>query len=169
MNKTKNPKKYIERSQHLIDIFHENGINLWCNFIFGYVGERPDTLVQTIEFILRNKEKIGFLSGHGLIAFPGCQVFEEYKLLREKFNMSFSEKESYPELFHYRVNPSLDFTYEQMTALSQVLLKIVNKKENFIKTYAWKWLWKNEEFFSLDEKVKLSYMKEHELPYSCDI
>ena len=153
MNKTKDPKTYIKRSQHLIDLFYEHGINLWCNFIFGYVGESADTLVQTLEFILKNKSKMGFLSGHGLTAFPGTQVFKELNILKEKFNISIATEVSHPELLHYKINPSVDFTFEQITALSQILIKIINKKEAFERVYAWKCLGLETNSSLLDEKM----------------
>ena len=165
MNKTNNPKEYIRRSQHLIDLFYENNLRLWCNFIFGYVGETPDTIYETLKFILENKDKIGFLTGHGLIAFPGNQVYEEYECLREKYGISFDDKESIPELLHFKVNPSIDFTFAQVTALAQILIKIVNTKENFKRVYAWKWLGLEENDCSLDERT--NYLKNHELPYRC--
>ncbi len=165
MRKTIDPKKYIQRSQHLIDTFYEHNLKLWCNFIFGYIGETAETLEETIQFILKNKQKIGFLSGHGLISFPGSQVYEEFESLNKKYGATYAEKGSIPELLHYKVNPSSDFTFEQVSALAQILLKIVNTKEDFKQIYAWKWMGQEKMSEELDEKT--SYLKQHELPYKC--
>lgn len=163
MRKSSDPKGYLERSQRLIDAFYENNLKLWCNFIFGYIGERPDTIEETINFILKNKNKIGFLSGHGLISFPGSQVYEEFEMLQKKYGASYAVKGSLPELLHYKVNPSFDFTFEQVSAIAQVLIKIVNSKEDFKEVYAWKWLGQEEDATDLDDRT--SYLKPHELPY----
>ncbi|MFH1653062.1 MAG: radical SAM protein [Pseudomonadota bacterium] len=164
MNKTRNPKEYLCRSQELIDLFYENGVKLWCNFIIGYIGETPETLSKTIEFILKNKKKIGFLTCSALYAFPGAEIFRNLKHYEKKYGTSISLADSNLEWDHLKINPSFDFSYKQMFALSKILPKIVNSEEDFMRVYSWRWQGLDKDLTQLDKKM--NYMDKTELPYA---
>lgn len=164
MNKTTNPERYIERSQKLIDMFYNCGINLWCNFIIGYVGETPETLNQTVQFILRNRHKIGFLTCSTLYACPGSQILDEYDSLAQQYGISVEPEGSIPDAYHLKINPSADFTQNQMKALAQILPKIVNTRQSFSNVYAWRWQGLDNDTRKLAERM--DYLEPHEVPFA---
>jgi hypothetical protein len=165
MGKTRYPADYVRRSQDLIDLYHANGIRLWCNFIVGYVGETPETLRQTVEFILKNRHKIGLLTCSTLLAYPGTRILECRDELAERYGISIDPEHSIPDAFLFSVHPSIDFANDQMYALCNILSKIVNTRDDFVGFLSSKWKAGTLDVPKLDHAF--GRLPPHERPYRC--
>lgn len=140
MRKTTSPDVYITRMRTLINSFAEHDIPLWAHYVLGYLGETPDTLGTTLDFILSTRGKVPVTTCLPLVAYAGSEIYRNLNRQLIQWGGSVVSDEREPIPFYKRLNPSVHFSHDQMNALSILVAKICNDENHFQKVYGWRYL-----------------------------
>lgn len=113
MNKTKDPARYLAKTEEILRTADSCGILIKLNVLF-YIGERQETLTETWSFLERNRRYVHALSAYPLLLYPGMDfsgvLDEQLKLFGGRIEMTqpWLDRRVFP------VYPSSHFTYDQL-------------------------------------------------------
>jgi radical SAM superfamily enzyme YgiQ (UPF0313 family) len=167
MNKTyQNPERYLAQAEKFIARVAEfDKVVLKVN-ILNHAGESPQTLGETLDFVLRHREAIDHISAGPVMMYPGTELADNYKKYLENYGTSFIGGPFWDKVHAYKVNPSHELSFDQLDCLNSILCKIVNSERNYFEVKAHgqlplsmqfeDWLEGNQEFdaFSRRHTVK---------------
>lgn len=138
MKKTTSPGTYLRKASNAIRRLHGLGIHVACNFILGSPGENRRSLQETLGFLLSHRDSLDSLWGGACIEYPGCPISTDITRLEAELGTHRRIVSPYcDELQAYPLDPSHDFTFEQMAGMSQLLMKLFNSKAKFYEHYRW--------------------------------
>lgn len=133
MNKTKHPEQYISRARELITTSAQYPDLLLKLNVILYIGETPQTIRETLSFLLRYSCKLAAVRFSPLFGFPGSPFLR-------RFAESFSDcgaslvTEGYWGASHvYPVNVSRYFSFDECARLSNILEKVFTDEEVYFK------------------------------------
>ncbi|MDO8537754.1 MAG: cobalamin-dependent protein [archaeon] len=138
MKKTTNPKAYLNKT---VDLINESNnydkLILKLNYLF-YLGETPTTIKETIDFIVKNGEKIHSLACSPLMIYPGSEASAKFQTFAKEYGSSLISDELWKPLRIYPCNVSKYFSFYEMANLSAVLDKMYNSEEKYYQTMEYK-------------------------------
>ncbi len=127
MNKTKNPDYYLKKADSLIShVTKFKDAQIALNFMF-YAGETPETIKNSLKFLVNHMDSIGALDFFPLIAFPGTQLWNRFNDFNEKYGSTIIKNELWDSFHFYPINPSKYFSYEEAGHFAQVIEKMFDK------------------------------------------
>lgn len=131
MNKTRNPQKYLEHAQQMIDIASKfNELLLKINIIF-YLGETPSTVRETLAFLMQNANKLSATRFSPLFGFPGSPFLTNFDRFEKLLGASLISDSFWGETHIYPVNISKYFKFQETSFLSNTLEKIFTNEEQY--------------------------------------
>lgn len=138
MNKTsKDINSYLVNAERSFAAFKKSKIHVGVNLVLGYIGETPDTLYETISFVFKNRANIDSLWGGGLISFPGAPFNKELEEAKAKFGTTLNTTPFFDLIQTYPVNASRHFSFNQITDIATVLMKMFNSRDSYYDHYRW--------------------------------
>lgn len=113
MDKSKNPGNYLAAAKAVLKAAKEEGIIIKLNILF-YAGERRATLLETYDFLEENSDGLWTISAYPLLIYPGTMLTNTIASLLQKRGGSLVNDKIWRERHLIPVNPSSEFTYEDM-------------------------------------------------------
>lgn len=104
MNKSRQPKRFLEQFRKVSRLLSEHEIVHGANIIFNHPGETQETLEETFAFIdsvAAQGEGSLMWAGHGYMHFPGSQIDHNRSYYEQQFGTVFLN----PEWWHENSNP----------------------------------------------------------------
>ena len=93
MQKTHNPKGYLDAQRRLAKLSREKGLNWAANIIIGHPGETMETMEETRDFVYEvfasAKETCGWVSIDPFRLYPGSHVHEAIDHYRDTYGTHF--------------------------------------------------------------------------------
>jgi radical SAM superfamily enzyme YgiQ (UPF0313 family) len=138
MKKTLSPDTYLKNADELIDsCYNQKGPILKLNYLF-YLGENPNTIHETLDFIFKRREKIHSLACSPLMIYPGSEAAINFQYYEKGFGASMISDDFWNSLQIFPCNISKHFSFMEMSTLSSVLDKIFNTEEEYYQTMEYK-------------------------------
>jgi anaerobic magnesium-protoporphyrin IX monomethyl ester cyclase len=129
MNKTHNPNHYLQMLSAALPEFYGMGLLAKLNILF-YLGEDIHTLNETLNYLNNHKKYVQALSAYPVLMYPGSRLFH----MRDdilKLGGSIVSSQDWEKRHLYPINPSKEFTYEEL----QNIGIIIGKSYQDIKTF----------------------------------
>ena len=163
MNKCKKPWDYLIRASEFIARASDvPGLLVKINLVF-YAGETPDTIRETVSFLMLHAELIDSVSAGPVVVYANAPIADKLPEYEKEFGTSVVEGEFWKKVHARPINPSNSLSFDQLNNLSLMLAKMLcPEKEYFeVKKYGQYPLKMDLEGF---RKV-LSGPEEHHLPF----
>jgi radical SAM superfamily enzyme YgiQ (UPF0313 family) len=128
----------VEQIETALNVICEAGIKLKPSFIFGFPGETPETVLESVRWRLRN-ELLGLYNvnkkGKYFYAtpYPGAPLYDRFI---KKYNMSLEKEERWILKCSSLKKPTVnltDMTEEQLTALDNECRDMLKNHRRFIR------------------------------------
>jgi len=124
MNKTKQPDRYLDHAQKLVDT-SANYDDLLLKFnIILYIGETPKTIRETLTFLLRNADKLAAVRFSPLFGFPGTPFLDNFEKYSQQFGATLITDGHWGQTHISPVNISRYFSFEECSTFSNTLEKL---------------------------------------------
>lgn len=111
MGKTSHPDRYIRAIRDLVRAARDHGVLAKLNVLF-YVGERPDTIVETLDAL--SEAGAEAVSAYPLLLYPGTDLCDEIDEQLRCFGGSLVHDDAWRRRHLTPVNPSKWFSYEAL-------------------------------------------------------
>ncbi len=140
MNKTKEPKKFLDKMRAIAQKLEHNKIYCVLNILLGHPGETHETLSETFEYtknLMGNKSFI-IPSFSKFMLYPGSEIYNNIEKYKEKYGTEFLVKEWWRYSINQMrmsklVNPSEEMNciqvYFEMQKIVLNILKILTKNK----------------------------------------
>ena len=116
MNKTKSPVEYLSKASEILNAADQEQITLKINLLF-YAGERRSTLLETFKFLEAHTDLSWTLSAYPLLIYPGTSLEKTIDPLLKAHGGTKVTSQDWNERVLVPVNPSSEFSYEEMQQL----------------------------------------------------
>ncbi|HEY0457596.1 MAG TPA: radical SAM protein [Pyrinomonadaceae bacterium] len=132
MNKTyQDPERYLAKAEKFIARVSEfDKVVLKVNLL-NHAGESPQTLGETLNFILRQREAINHISAGPVMMYPGTELADNYEQYAAKYGTSYIGGQFWDKVHAYKVNPSHELSFDQLNCLDAILCKIINSERDY--------------------------------------
>ncbi|MDP2925243.1 MAG: cobalamin-dependent protein [Nanoarchaeota archaeon] len=145
INKSADPKYYIARAEKLIrEIAKYPELVVKFNIIF-YIGETPDTLRETLDFLLKNQDYIGTIIYTPLFITPGSEVYNNFELYAITYGAELLKDEYWSKRHLFPCNPSKHHNFENVVHYCRMIEYIFSDKAATIKAESHHYLIKDKE------------------------
>lgn len=109
MNKTNNPKKYLEHVQYYSGLMDERKIRHNLFMLYNHPGETTKTVEESCQwlknFIEQKKETYGMILSSRYAYFPGSETFYNFKYYAQKYGTKIKHPEWWKEKGdHYKIS-----------------------------------------------------------------
>lgn len=115
MNKTKNPSKYLENAQRILDKAERCRAMKTRFNIMIYPGDTLENIKMTEHFLSKNAGKLDAVVCCPTIAYPGSELYEELDKIEDKYGALRVATFFCESTHHYPIHPSKDISFEKAT------------------------------------------------------
>jgi len=144
MNKTKNPDKYIKSMEKAISACQGiDNLTLRLNFMI-YVGETPDTVQETLDFISRNRKGIDAILYTPIFINPGTKLSKELAIFEKSHGTKIIRSPYWDERHIHLCHPSKYFSFEECLTFCDMMEKVYSTEKGWLES---------ERFHYLEENV----------------
>ncbi len=130
MGKTSSPTEYLTKALTLFRAAAESNLIIKINIMF-YIGESWETLAETFSFIETNISIINAISAYPVLVYPGGDFKEAIKSELNTHGGSFVENSFWGDRHLTPINPSFEFSYEDMQSLGVLFGKAFQTQRSF--------------------------------------
>ena len=154
MDKTRNPKLYLDKAERLIEKIASFGdAFVHLNFMF-YFGE---SLADNMGFISKHFKDIAIVHYSPLILYSNTEVWNRFDAYYKKFGSSIVKSEVYDRMHAYPVNASSLYGYHEGCVFSRMIEKMFVNSEGYMVNHETR-IVRNSNG-SIDEDAKKGYIK----------
>lgn len=130
MGKTDNPSQYLSKAAAVLKQATSNGIRTKVNILF-YIGEDRNSLLDTFNFLVEHSAYIHALSAYPVLVYPGGNFKDSIAPILKKFGGTFIEDERWNKLHLTPINPSAEFSYEDMQLIGRLFGKAFQTYDSY--------------------------------------
>lgn len=130
MKKTNDPKSYIEKASRLFYELREINVLNKVNLMF-YPGETAETICETLEFFIKNRENIDIVSPKPTMLYPGTVLYNDYEKFNKLYGTRKIETEFWNTIHAYPVHLSYQLSYEHAKSLSLIIERLINQYNKY--------------------------------------
>lgn len=131
MNKTQNAKVYLEKCEHLLGVASKySGLQARLNIMF-YIGENKQSVVDLLEFLIKNKKNISAIYATPVYFNPGTEIYDNLDYYVDKFNVKIRNYSYWDERHLYFCDPSDEFSFIDLINFASILEKIFSTDEGW--------------------------------------
>lgn len=130
MQKTKDPENYLSIASSLLHAAEKSQVTIKLNILF-YAGERRKTLIDTFDFLEKHAELKWTLSAYPLLIYPGTSLEHTIAPILKKHGGSIVKTHEWQEQHLAAVNPSREFSYQDMQLLGILFGKAFQTSEEY--------------------------------------
>jgi anaerobic magnesium-protoporphyrin IX monomethyl ester cyclase len=137
MNKCPDPERYLEKARLFIRRGGEiQNLLVKINLVF-YPGESPDTIRETMDFLIGLAGFIDGMSAGPVMLYSGIPLEKRLKEYEEQFGTSVVREPFWESIYAHPVNPSQHFSFSQMNELALTMAKMFCPEREYyeIKSY----------------------------------
>lgn len=129
MNKTINPKYYIQNLDELLiwNYRHAN-LEIKLNFLIS-IGETFETLRETVGWLISRVDKIASIFFSPLLLFPGTRFYYDFNTLKNEYGCKLINNDYWKDVRLYPCTPSNEFSFADVLDACRHLEKLLNPKE----------------------------------------
>ncbi|MHA1748589.1 MAG: B12-binding domain-containing radical SAM protein [Promethearchaeota archaeon] len=155
MNKTTNPRRYVERTNEILKMFANSSQELVLNVLLGHPGELDDSITDTFGFLESNREKMNnVVVKFSLFRYyPGTTIEKHINFFKKIFGTRIYAREWWHLPMDHSILPSL-IDPSRILTLNDELSVISKYTENFIKDI----VYKNKDIGMLNKLFYLQYL-----------
>lgn len=130
MGKTRDPKRYLDRTSEILRAAHDLGIIIKLNILF-YIGDTLETIATTFSYLTENLPYVNSVSAYPLLLYPGSSletgIGEEIK----RYGGEIITDAVWQSRHLWPVNPSPELTYDSLQELGILFAKSFQTMETF--------------------------------------
>lgn len=158
---------YLNKARRFIERVGASPTHLKINVVF-HAGETSDTLAETFEFLLAQRTSIDSVSAGPVMMYPGTELAQHFGDYARRFGTSYIEGEFWDRVHAYKVNPSLEFGFEQLNHVAAVMSKMLTDERGYFAVKAHGQLPLGTTFSQWRETAR-HYSSAADLPFRIDI
>ncbi|MCK4623341.1 MAG: B12-binding domain-containing radical SAM protein [Desulfuromonadales bacterium] len=130
MCKTENPAKYLSAASDILHAAERSRVAIKLNILF-YAGERRKTLLETFDFLEKHAGLKWTLSAYPLLIYPGTLLESSIEPMLKKYGGSVVQTYEWQEQHLIPVNPSEEFSYQEMQRLGILFGKAFQTSDEY--------------------------------------
>lgn len=130
MRKTNDPKSYLEKATKLFKSLKDTSVLNKVNLMF-YPGETADTICETLQFFIENREYIDIVSPKPTMLYPGTILYKDYDKFNKQYGTKKIETEFWNKIHAYPMHLSYQLSYDQAKYLSLLVERLINNYEKY--------------------------------------
>jgi len=130
MRKTNDPKSYIDKATKLFESLKGTSVLNKVNLMF-YPGETADTICETLQFFIKNREYIDIVSPKPTMLYPGTILYQDYDKLNKLYGTRKIETVFWNKVHAYPMHLSYQLSYDQAKYLSLLVERLLNNYEKY--------------------------------------
>jgi radical SAM superfamily enzyme YgiQ (UPF0313 family) len=159
MNKTKDPERYLELMEQLLARFASAEPFLRLNMMI-YAGETPETLNESISFFARHQGDIDAIMVSPIMAFENTGLWDNLPQFQRDHGTEIVDDDYWKGRRLYPLHPASWLSFEESSALCNVLEKIYSKPEAWVVEKQYQYKQESEEDISqITESLRESRFK----------
>jgi radical SAM superfamily enzyme YgiQ (UPF0313 family) len=164
MHKCQDPQAYLSKARRFIEQAGKvENLLLKINLIF-YPGETPATIRETLAFLMEHADRLGGISAGPVMLYAGIALEDKLAMYAEQFGTTVVHGDFWDSVHANPVNPSADFSFDQLNVLAQIISKMFCTASNYfeVKKYGQLPLSMNLHEFEME----MSKQEGHQWPFS---
>lgn len=166
MNKCKDTQDYLSKTKVFMEKASKvENLLLKINLVF-YAGESPETLKETITFLMENAAYIDTISAGPVMLYSGVPMARMLSKYAAEYGTTLVEDDFWDKVHAYPVNPSAHFSFDQMNGVALTLAKMLCPDREYFEVKKYGQFPLDMDFD--DFKREISKQEEHHLPFSFD-
>lgn len=131
MNKCHHPEEYLASASRFIRSTRvSDKLLLKINLVF-YAGETPVTVKETLQFLMEHSNDIDSISAGPVMIYAGVPMEKMIKHYKENFGTTVVHNDFWDKVHAFPVNPSSNFSFEQLNDLALIISKIFCSKRKY--------------------------------------
>ena len=131
MEKTRNTRRYLDGALQIIEAAQGTSTKVKLNLLF-HPGETPETIAETLAFLLPLREKVSAVTVSPVMVDPGAPLWRSFGYYEKTFGASLVRSPMWDTYHIYPANPSREITFEQVNTLSTLISKMFQSREDYL-------------------------------------
>jgi radical SAM superfamily enzyme YgiQ (UPF0313 family) len=131
MQKTRDPEFYLKSALKIIETAQSTQTKIKLNLLF-HPGETPETIAETLEFLLPLRGKISAVTVSPVMVDPGAPLSQAFSYYERQFGASLVRSPMWDACHIHPANPSREISFEQVNVLSTLLSKMFQTRDDYL-------------------------------------
>jgi len=131
MQKTRDPEFYLKSALKIIEVAQGTQTKIKLNLLF-HPGETPETIAETLEFLLPLRGKISAVTVSPVMVDPGAPLSHAFSYYEREFGASLVRSPMWDACHIHPANPSKEISFEQVNVFSTLLSKMFQTREDYL-------------------------------------